>query len=491
MESIIVVNNPKNWLLNIPGIPVLSAREYLTNREIAALRRVKVFNLCRAYRYQSLGYYVSLLAMARGHTPLPSITTIQDMRSAVISRIVADDLDDLIQQNLRRLKSDHFTLSIYFGRNLARQYDDLSMGLFRLFQAPLLCVKFRKTDELWEVENVGTLNAGDIPENHRDFVIEAAKEFFTRDRIPGQRRQTNKYDLAFLRNEDEPTPPSNARALQRFAAAAKKLKLGVEFIDKNDYNRLPEFDALFIRETTNVEHHTYRFARRAVAEGLVVIDEPDSIIKCSNKVYLTELLERQGIPIPQTVVIHKDNRGAAASQMSFPCILKQPDSSFSLGVFKVDGPAEFAETADRLLEESDLLIAQEFIPTAYDWRIGVLDRQPLFACKYHMVKSHWQIAKADAGKTTYGVAEAVPLDEVPAPVLRYALRAANAVGNGLYGVDAKLYAQRVLIMEVNDNPNLDAGIEDAVLKDEFYNRIMRVFLRRIEQARGHGNHDMA
>jgi hypothetical protein len=34
---------------------------------------------------------------------------------------------------------------------------------------------------------------------------------------------------------------------------------------------------------------------------------------------------------------------------------------------------------------------------------------------------------------------------------------------------------------VNDNPNIDAGVEDKILKGELYRRIMDVFLRRIER----------
>jgi glutathione synthase/RimK-type ligase-like ATP-grasp enzyme len=48
-------------------------------------------------------------------------------------------------------------------------------------------------------------------------------------------------------------------------------------------------------------------------------------------------------------------------------------------------------------------------------------------------------------------------------------------------VDLKQVGGKVLAIEVNDNPNIDAGVEDRVLKDEVYLRIMRVFLRRIEQ----------
>ena len=61
---------------------------------------------------------------------------------------------------------------------------------------------------------------------------------------------------------------------------------------RRDFGRIAEFDALFIRETTNVNHHLYRFARRAASEGLVVIDDPDSILRCTNKIYLCRTAQR-------------------------------------------------------------------------------------------------------------------------------------------------------------------------------------------------------
>lgn len=77
---------------------VVPAREYLTNPLYSELRGVKVFNLCRSYRYQSNGYYVSLLAEARGHKPLPNVATILDLKSQTVIRIASDELDDIIQK---------------------------------------------------------------------------------------------------------------------------------------------------------------------------------------------------------------------------------------------------------------------------------------------------------------------------------------------------------------------------------------------------------
>jgi len=35
-----------------------------------------------------------------------------------------------------------------------------------------------------------------------------------------------------------------------------------EMITRDEAQRLPEFDALFIRDTTNVNHYTYQFRAR-------------------------------------------------------------------------------------------------------------------------------------------------------------------------------------------------------------------------------------
>ena len=61
-----------------------------------------------------------------------------------------------------------------------------------------------------------------------------------------------------------------------------------------------------------------------------------------------------------------------------------------------------------------------------------------------------------------------------------AVKASNLIGNGLYGVDLKADDHGVYIIEVNDNPNLDAGVEDAVLKDELYNRVIAEFVGRLD-----------
>ena len=482
MPALIVVNNSKEWPFHIPGVEVVDARTYLTKPEYGEVRGIKLFNLCRSYRYQSLGYYVTLLATARGHRPLPNIVTVQDMKSQTVVRFVSDDLDDLIQSSLAPIESDTFTLSVYFGRNLARRYDRLSLHLFNLFQAPMLRAQFSRNSK-WQLRTIGPVPVGEIPQQHRTFLLRVATEHFAGRRASVRKRVTPKYDLAILVNPEEPLPPSDERALGRFVRAGEACGLETELIGRDDYARLAEFDALFIRETTAVGHHTYRFARRAAIEGLVVVDDPESILKCSNKVYLAELLTRHKIRIPRTIIVHKDNIDAIGQQLGFPCVLKQPDAAFSQGVVKVDSPESLVICAEKFLAKSDLVIAQEFLPTTFDWRVGIFDRQPLYACKYHMVPAHWQITKNDEKGRRYGRTETFAVQQAPRSIINTALKAANLIGNGLYGVDLKELGRQSYVIEINDNPNMDAGVEDSFLKGEFYRRIMEVFLERIEQTK--------
>ncbi|MCB1035155.1 MAG: RimK family protein [Acidobacteria bacterium] len=482
MSILFVVERAEDWPLEVPGVEVVPARRYLTDPAYSTGRGVKVFNLCRRYRYQSVGYYVSLLATARDHRPLPSVSTLQDLQHRALLRLVSEDVEDEIERSLASITSDEFVLSIYFGRNMAKRHLSLALSLFNLFPAPLLRAQFFRGEEGWEMRSLRPIAARDIPPAHKDFVVEAARAYFTR---PHRRspRVTGRYDLAILANPEEKEPPSNDRALKRFVKAAEKVGFDVEIIAPEDIGRLAEFDALFIRETTSVPHHTYRFSRRAEAEGLVVIDDPASIVRCTNKVFLAEALTRAKVPIPKTWIVDRDSLVALAGEVTFPCILKQPDSSFSQGVVRVESQESFLTTCREFLEDSELLIAQEFLPTDYDWRIGLLEGKPLYAARYRMARAHWQIIKRDAeGKAQrYGGVEAVPLDQVPPYVLDAACRSGKVIGDGLYGVDLKERNGSCFVIEVNDNPSIDAGYEDAEIGEELYQRIMAVLMERVER----------
>ena len=84
--------------------------------------------------------------------------------------------------------------------------------------------------------------------------------------------------------------------------------------------------------------------RPRVAEGMPVIDDPISMIRCTNKVYLWERLIGAGLPAPETMIIQdKTDLEEVADRLQFPVVLKIPDGSFSIGIRKASSMQELRE----------------------------------------------------------------------------------------------------------------------------------------------------
>ena len=491
MKKIIVVREPKEWNLGVKGFEVVSSKDYLTHPRFAAMRNVRVFNLARSYSYQSRGYYVSLLAEARGQKVIPSAKTILDLKSPSIVKVLSRDLEEVIQTSLahKQLDKHEFIFSIYFGRNVNRKYDRLAHELYKVFQSPLLRARFVKTESgKWELRSIRPIPYNDIPEEHLNYVKRYAAEYFAKKRYDGAREDRSQYDLAILVNPEDKASPSNKRAIVKFRQAAEHLGFAVDIIGPDDIDRIAEYDALFIRENTHVNDHTYRMARKAQSEGLAVMDAPDAILKCNNKVYLAERMEAAEVPGPRTMIVHSENRDQVAREFGLPVVLKLPDSTFSRGVVKARTPEELEERLDEILKESDLAIAQEYMPSDFDWRIGVLDGKPLYACKYFMARGHWQIYNwgSDTKKGQEGDFATMPVAEAPAFIVEAALKAVHAIvgDHGLFGVDVKEFEGKPYVIEVNECPNIDHGVEDVTLGDELYRAIIGSLKRSIEHKIG-------
>ena len=469
----------------------LAPTDYLAGREGSDGGGKLIVNLASDYRYLSTGYYCSLLAEARSQRIIPSVRTIEDLSRKTIYGLTTRNLSRLA----RHLSPDdestrHLTFYSYFGFSPRKGGGELCRQLFEHFPAPILKIELALRKE-WEVSRLTLVPLRRLPSSEQDNFIEGFRRFLgKRWRRSSRARNRYRYDLAVLHDPGESMPPSDRGALARLTRVGRRMKINVELVTRRDYPRIAEYDALFIRETTAINHHTFDFATRAQEEEIPVIDDPDSILRCTNKVYLNELLNRHRIAQPRTFILNRDNLNDALRQFEPPIVLKVPDGSFSRGVFKADDAGEFAHIAHRLLADSELVLAQEFIYTPFDWRIGVLNGQPLFACRYFMARKHWQIYdhSGSGKKAREGGWETIAIEEAPANVVATATRAARLIGDGLYGVDLKELPDRSVVIEVNDNPNIDAHVEDAVLGDRLYEMLLEEFVRRIESPlRGQSN----
>jgi glutathione synthase/RimK-type ligase-like ATP-grasp enzyme len=484
MRTLIVVDHRQDWF-ELADATVLTARGYLEESETDADRRV--LNLCRTGRYQGRGYYVSLLAEARGQRPLPDVKGVEDLKSADRVDKLREELESLVQETFRHDESDRFQLDVYLGRDPAERHQALAEKLFASVRAPLVRAYFARGEGKWQLDKVHAIGIADIPPQHRATLLDAVRAFVTDGLAssPAPRTREGPPRLAILWNKDETHKPSNEEALRKLVKAAPLVGLEAELIGPDELERLPEFDALFNRASPDVDSVIYEFVRRAEAAGMPVVDDPESILKCLNKVYMYEMMNRHGITQPRSLIVHRANVDQVIPTLGLPCVLKLPDSGFGLDVLKIESEADLRREADRFFKVSELIVAQEWLPTGFDWRVGVYDGRALFVAKYFMAPGHWKVIRVDDGeKPVEGKTVAMSVGEAPQAVIKTAVRAANLIGRGLYGVDLKQVEGRVYLIEVNCNPNIDAGNEDQVLGEALYREVLGVFARRIAERRG-------
>ena len=276
---------------------------------------------------------------------------------------------------------------------------------------------------------------------------------------------------------------SNALQLSsviRFRDVAESMGHSIEFIFPIDIKKIPKLDALFIRARTDPMNTSYAAAVMADLHGIPVIDDPWSIQVCSDKVNMYSHLMKAGITIPKTRFLCKKDITEKAiedlfQEMGNPLVLKEPSTSFSIRVEKVEDIPTFMRIAKRFIKLSDWIVVESFVESTFDWRIGVLDGRPLYACKYIIPTETFKIQASVDGQLVYCTVESIPKDKVPPNVMRTGLDAANAIGQGLYGVDLKEAGDDIFVIEVNDNPSLEGGEDDHY--PDVYERIVGHLLK--------------
>ncbi len=274
------------------------------------------------------------------------------------------------------------------------------------------------------------------------------------------------------------TDPREQAALENFKHAAQQAGAEFNFLFREDIAKIPDYDAIFIRATTDPLFTAYIVSKTAWELGLRVIDDPESIKICANKIHQYELFERHNVPHIPTMFLNRDEFHHKKIEEIFetlgkPVVIKAPYTSFSRYVEKAACETSFREVAKRFFKKSDVLAIQKFTPTAFDWRVGVLGNDVLYVCKYMIPKGKWKHGAKLRGKPTviWGRTVSLKKRNMPPRLREVALKACSVVGKGLYGVDIKEVGGEYVVVEVNDNPSIYAGYEDSMDKD-IYQRII-------------------
>jgi glutathione synthase/RimK-type ligase-like ATP-grasp enzyme len=520
-ERIIIVTTDPSDVAPSGGRVVIDADAYLEGGSYADAN-AQVINLCRDMSYGSKGYYVSLLADARGQRVLPRVEVMSGLsepysrfralQEAGVATIDAAEMaarrrsvEELGGAAVALEDRPHSAFPVPIitdesgGYRLAdadelietlvclgicsdARFQQAASAVFREWSAPLLRMQVVKENDIWKISQVAATAPHELTENQRQQLHDAL-DSFSLHRIRHPARATTRASLAVLVDPANQFSPSSPETIDRLERVAVRMNVHLARVTLNDLRRLPEYDALFVRSHISVSNPAFQFTLRAEALGMPVIDATKSTIRCTNKVFINELLQREGIPTPRSLVVTANTKWEELAELGVPLVLKLPDGDFSAAVHKVNSREEYGVFSRRMFRSSPLLIAQEWLPTPFDWRIGVLDGRLLFAARYYMARGHWQIRTVERGTERYGKVEAVKRSDAPAHIVELATKAAALIGDGFYGVDIKESANGPVVIEINDNANLDIGYEDIADGDAIYEDLINYFVSRIEAAR--------
>ncbi|MFC4892281.1 RimK family protein [Pseudofrancisella aestuarii] len=477
----ILIDHKDIWSPYYPSDNVITISNYLQQ---TSKNENYIINLSEKMEYLEEGYYASLLGEANKDSVLPDITTLNSLKYFDHVALLSSGIR-LNQQQLNKMYKDEniINIKVFFGVPSINGFEKLAKKVFEYYSAPILVLTITKSADIWQISNITLGKISTLSDEEQTVFAESLNAFSSKVWRKKKVKKSFLYDLAILHDPSEKIPPSNKKAISKFVKAANDLGIHVDLITKDDYMKVPEYDALFIRTTTAINHYSYAFAKKAEDNNLVVIDDTKSITRCTNKVYLHNLMTKHKILAPESKLIFKDIKKAEleeiVNELGFPIVLKIPDGSFSKGVKKAKSFKELEVILKEMLADSAIIIAQKYYFTEFDWRIGILNGKPLYACKYYMAKNHWQIVNYKKNTVTAGGADAYATHQVDKSIMKAALKATKLVGTGLYGVDIKVVNGKPMIIEINDNPSLDAGYEDAYIGDALYSTIMLEFLNRM------------
>jgi gamma-F420-2:alpha-L-glutamate ligase len=226
-------------------------------------------------------------------------------------------------------------------------------------------------------------------------------------------------------------------------------------IIKGEKRELPDF--FFPRMGASTTYFAFTIIREFERLGIPVVNSSISIDLVKDKLYSQQILSREGLPTPKTVLLkHPVNIDLIEKEIGFPCVIKNIIGSQGKGVFIANTKKEFESQMDILESVNDKanIIIQEFMKDSFgkDVRVYVVGGRPIAGMLRKAQDGEFKANISQGGSgTTF---------ELTDEVKWLAMKACKVLNLDIGGVDLLFDGEHFRICEVNSNPGFK-GFEKA------------------------------
>lgn len=247
-----------------------------------------------------------------------------------------------------------------------------------------------------------------------------------------------------------------ARALGHKARIIRAVQCQLVFDGKNptvlfEGKKFPEFDVIIPRVTLlrSIELQT-ALLKQFQLMGVPVINGFRPINRAKNKLNTMQTLNHHGIAIPRTIIVRrmKEVDWAVKYLGGLPVIIKTPFGTYGSGVIISESKRSLTSSLDAIWgsQEISIVLLQEFIKESKgkDIRVFVVGGRAVASMMRAAVRGEFR-SNIELG----GAGEKVDITKEEEDL---ALRATEALGLEIAGVDIVRSKNGPLVLEVNGNP---------------------------------------
>jgi gamma-F420-2:alpha-L-glutamate ligase len=211
-------------------------------------------------------------------------------------------------------------------------------------------------------------------------------------------------------------------------------------------------DLVLSRTGAGTNYFTRSVMRQIEKFGIPVFNDADSISRVSDKLLTSQLLVKENLPIPKTILVNGDvDIELIEKEIGFPCVVKATSGSKGKTVHLCQTKKDFVSLMSLLSSISlkKTMIIQEFVDAqpGTDLRVWVIGGKTVVAMKRTGVEGDFR-----ANISQGGTAE---LFEITDEVDYLARETARVLGLQIAGVDLLFDKDGYKICEANSSPGFE------------------------------------